>query len=233
MEYPACVASNGPILKMTVPIAQQIAAVKQVAAEKRGAGEVELADALQAALQSLVARSATAGNVEPASTLTAAAVPRTLYKQFEAEYHTFCQEHTGMNGRMDGAQGKALNSIIEYLTANNRTRDAAGALKSWKYLLTHWHQVGEFLAKQKQLTAINKYLVELLETVRKANSQPAAKELSPQVVARKKKLANEMDDVKRSLSYWQSNPMMENSERFQQELKAKLQALQQQLNQLR
>lgn len=218
---------------MTCSIATQIAAVKQVAAEKRGAGEVELADALQAALQSLVARSATAGSVGPASGLpVVAAVPRTLYKQFEAAYHQFCQDHTGMDGRLDGAQGKALNSIIEYLTANSRTRDAAGALKSWQFLLSHWHQVGDFLARQKQLTAINKYLVELLETIRKANKQGAAKPVDPRVAARKRKLASEIDDARRGLSYWQNNPTHPNAERFQQECNAEVAELQAQLNQL-
>ncbi len=204
MEYRGYPAYN-ILSEMTYPIAQQIAAVKQVAAEKRGAGEVALADALQAALQSLVARSATAGSVGPASGLPVVAqVPRTLYKQFEAEYHAFCREHTGMDGRMDGAQGKALNSIIEYLTANNRTRDAAGALKSWQYLLSHWDQVGDFLARQKQLTAINKYLVELLETIRKANNVDHKKPLDSGKERKRKRLLSEMEDAARSVQHFQT-----------------------------
>ncbi len=221
---------------MTYSLNQQVEALKMVILEKRtavGTGEVALADALQAALNTLVAKAATAGAVTLASEqVPAPAVPRTLYKQFEAAYHEFCQSHTGMNGRMDGGQGKALNEIIAYLLANCRTRNEAGALASWQYLLSHWGDVTPFLAKQKTLVAINKYLVEMLEEVRKANKQEAAKPVDPRVAAQKKKLLNEVDDMKRSLSYWQANPMLQNSERWQQELKAKLQELQQQLNRL-
>ena len=217
---------------MTYSINQQVQALKTVIQEKR-TGEVALANALQAALNTLVAKVATAGPVSLASEqVQAPAVPLTLYKQFEAVYHEFCQAHTGMNGRMDGAQGKALNSIIEYLTANNRTRDTAGALKSWQYLFSHWHQVGDFLAKQKQLTAINKYLVELLETIRKANNQPAAKPESPQVVARKRKLASEMDDAQLSLKHFQTCAPYAQLEQHRAAAEAALKKLQTQLNQL-
>jgi hypothetical protein len=192
---------------MNTTLTEQIAAVKQVANEKRGAGEVALADALQGALATLVQRSTSAGDVGGAAALPVApAAPRTLYKQFEEAYHEFHRNHTGLDGRMDGAQGVALNSIIAYLRANNRTRDDAGALRAWKFLLDHWHQVGSFIQKQKALTAINKYLVEALEDVRKANGTKVAdkKAPSPAVLQQRKKLDSELDDARRSLSHLSS-----------------------------
>ena len=189
---------------MTTTLKQQIDAVKLVATEKRGAGEVELADALQAALATLVQKAATAGLTSSAAEFTVAPEPpRTLYKSFEAAYQEFHRAHTGLDGRMDGGQGVALNAIIAYLLANSRTRDAAGALKSWQFLLKNWHQVGSFIQKQMTLTAINKYLVEALNDVRKANGTKVEdkKAPSPAVLQQRKRLNSELDDARRSLAH--------------------------------
>lgn len=163
---------------MTFTLTQQIEALKMVVIEKRnakGTGEVDLADALQAALNTLVATAATAGRVFPAAEQgDAAPVSATLYKQFEAEYRAFCEREAGLPARMDGGQGRALNEIVAYLRANCQGRDDAGALASWKYVLGHWAKLTPFLQRQKALTALNKYLVEILELIRKAN-QPAAR----------------------------------------------------------
>lgn len=218
--------------EMTYTINQQVEALRTVIQEKR-TGEVELANALEAALKTLVAKAATAGAVSLASEqVQAPAVPATLYKQFEARYHEFCRQHTGMDGRMDGGQGKALNEIIAYLTANCRTRDAAGALASWDYLFKHWGDVGEFLAKQKSLVAINKYLVELLETIRKANMQAVAKPVDPRVAARKRKLASEIDDARLSLKHFQTCAPYAQLEQHRAAAEAALHVLQTGLNQL-
>jgi hypothetical protein len=159
--------------------------------------------------------------------------PRTLYKQFEAEYHAFCQRETGFDGRMDGAEGKALNEIIAYLTANSRTRNADGALKSRSYLLNHWHEVTPFLAKQKSLRAINKYLLELLETVRKATKKEAAKPVNPQVAAQIKKLEVQIDDARRSLKHFQTCAPYERIEQHREAAATALRTLETQLKALR
>lgn len=162
---------------MTYPLTQQIEAVKRVATEKRSTGEVTLADALQAALATLVAAAATAGHVYPGSEqVVVTPVSATLYKQFEEEFQQFCKRETGLAGRMDGGQGRALNEIINYLRANCTNKNDAGALASWKYILRkdNWSKLTPFLQRQKTLTAINKYLLEILEVVRKS-AQPAAR----------------------------------------------------------
>jgi hypothetical protein len=192
---------------MTTTLTEQIAAVKKVAAEKRGAGEVALAEALQGALATLVQRSTSAGPISSATEMAVApAPPLTLYKQFEAAYHEFHRNQTGGDGRMDGGQGNALNAIISYLQANNRTRDDAGALRAWKFLLDHWHQVGNFVQKQLSLVAINKYLVEALNDVRKANGTKVEdkKAPSPAVQKQRQRLTSELDDARRSLAHLSS-----------------------------
>lgn len=218
---------------MTYTINQQVEALKKVIQEKR-TGEVELANALEAALKTLVAKSATAGPVYPANEhVPVAYAPLTTYKKFEAEYHAFCQRETGMDGRMDGGQGEALNKIIAYLTANCRSRTEAGALASWNYLLTHWSELNNpFLSRQKSLLAINKYLVELLEIVRKAGQKEDAKPVSPAVAARKRRLANDIDDAQRTLKHFQTCQPYAGIEQHQAAAEAALKKLQAELNQL-
>lgn len=192
---------------MTYPLNQQIEAVKTVVTEKRRAGEASLADALQAALNTLVARAAAGGNVLPTSELEHIPQgPLTLYKQFEEEYHAFCQRELGARGKMDGAQGKALNSIIDYLKEYCRAKDEAGALASWKYLLSHWHQVPPFLAAQKNLTAINKYLMEILEAIRKANKPTPPVVVSAEILRKRTKWAAMVEDARRILQQLRDRP---------------------------
>ena len=208
--------------------------MRLVAAEKRGLGEVDVADALQAALVTLAQRAATAGPTAPASELPPLQPPRTLYKQFEAAYHEFHEAQTGLLGKMDGGQGKALNDIINYLLANSRTRDAAGALKSWTFLLKHWHQVAPFLQKQKALTAINKYLVELLEDVRKANQQKVVdkKAPSPATLRQIARLKSELEDAQRSLLHFSSCEPYDGLAAHYDAAEARVNELQQQLQKL-
>lgn len=218
---------------MTYTIPQQIEALKMVIQEKR-TGEVELANILEAALKTLVAKSATAGPVYPANEhVPTAYAPLTTYKKFEAEYQAFCQRETGMDGRMDGGQGEALNKIIAYLTANCKTRTEAGALGAWKYLLMHWNEIDTpFLKRQKSLLAINKYLVELLEIVRKAGKKEDAKPVSPAVAARKKRLASEIEDARNTVKHFKSCDWYEGKEKHQQAAEAALKKLEGELNQL-
>jgi len=160
---------------MSYPLPQQIEAVKRVISEKRGAGEVVIAEALQAALGTLIGKAAAAGVVLPVGEVSAGLqATLSLYKQFEAEYRTFCQRETGLPARMDGAQGKALHAIIGYLRENSTAKDDTGALASWIYVLNNWRKVPDFLQRQTALTAINKYLTEIMQAIKKA-SQPVAR----------------------------------------------------------
>jgi hypothetical protein len=100
--------------------------------------------------------------------------PPTLYKQFLEAYDEFCKSSIGVGAKMDGAQGKALKSIIEYLKSQANTKDEAGALVAWKFILKHWDRVGDFIGKQKSLTQINKNLVEILDKIRNGHNKKAA-----------------------------------------------------------
>ncbi len=146
-----------------------------VLAEKRGAGDVVLAEALNAALNTLIGKAAQAGHVLPASDMPAGLqAAQSLYKQFEAEYRTFCLRETNMEARMDGGQGKALHSIIGYLRSHCLAKDDTGALASWIYVLNNWKKVPAFIQRQTTLTAINKYLTEIMLAIKQAN-QPVAR----------------------------------------------------------
>ncbi len=118
--------------------------------------------ALQAALRQPLAGPASA---VPVPTPEA----RTLYKQFEEAYRVWCRTTTGLAARLDGGQGLALKAIIGYLREHSREQTDAGALASWQYLLANWGHVPPFLQRQTALTAINKYLTEIMTAIRAAH----------------------------------------------------------------
>ncbi|MFD2787959.1 hypothetical protein [Hymenobacter rubripertinctus] len=151
---------------------EQTTVVRRLLQQQVDAGNNHEVECLQSTLMVL-----TVAAVRPNSTIVQPAdeLPETpsLYKQFEAEYRAWHLQKKQMSARMDGGQGTALHSIIAYLKENSRTQDDAGALASWKYLLLHWEKLSEFLQKQTTLTAINKYLTEIIDTIRQAQAPKA------------------------------------------------------------
>lgn len=150
----------------------QTTVVRRLLQEQIDAGNDHEVECLQSTLMVL-----TVAAVRPKSTIVqpADALPESpsLYKQFEAEYRAWHLQKKQLAARMDGGQGTALHAIIAYLKENSRTQDEAGALASWKYLLLHWDKLSEFLQRQTTLTAINKYLTEIIDTIRQAQAPKA------------------------------------------------------------
>jgi hypothetical protein len=95
------------------------------------------------------------------------------YQKFVSVYDEFCKTRMGLGARMTPAQGKALKEIMAYLKEQSHTKDEAGALKAWIFILAHWDRVGDFIGKQKALTQINKNLVEILDKIRNGQNKQA------------------------------------------------------------
>lgn len=94
-----------------------------------------------------------------------------LYQDCINAYDEFLKKTIGVGVRMNGIQGKAMKAIIKYLRTQSRDKNDEGVLASWTYILDHWDRQNEFIGKQKDLTSINKNLIEILDNLKNGNSK--------------------------------------------------------------
>ncbi len=90
-----------------------------------------------------------------------------MYRAFVRAYDTFCRMKTKAGAKMDGANGKALKTIIAFLTQEASSKDEAGALEAWMYILLNWDKLTPFIQNQVSLLQINKNLPEILMQLRR------------------------------------------------------------------
>jgi hypothetical protein len=90
------------------------------------------------------------------------------FKEFISAYDLFIRDRTngGIGALIDGIQGKALNNIITYLVSQAKTKDEAGALEAWRYILANWKMITPYLQQQVALYSIYKNLSEILDQLK-------------------------------------------------------------------
>lgn len=118
------------------------------------------------------------------------------YSEFIEVYDQFCRSYIGVGAKIDGAQGRALKHIIAYLIDQNKRKDEQGALDAWRYVLTNWGKLSEFLRKQTSILLINKNLQEILTQLRhagKSSGQTAAANVKQRVARRRHDRPGETD----------------------------------------
>jgi len=94
-----------------------------------------------------------------------------LYQQAIEVYDTWLKDHVGVGVKMDGKEGKAMKSILLYLSKQSKDKTDEGILATWKFILDRWHMQNEFIGKQKKLSQINKNFLEILDNIRNGNSK--------------------------------------------------------------
>lgn len=99
-----------------------------------------------------------------------------LYHQFIQIYDDFCRAYIGAGAKIDGAQGKAMKSIIAYLVKESNTRNEDGALIAWKFILSHWGRLTKFIQNQTSLVQINKNLQEIITQLRRGKDKQTAQQ---------------------------------------------------------
>ncbi len=92
---------------------------------------------------------------------------KSLYSQFAEEWFAFYERLMGVQYRFNGADGKALKSIISYLKAI--TGDEAQALALWQALLSSWDKLDDFYKNNADLKFINSQLNKILNHVKRIN----------------------------------------------------------------
>lgn len=111
-----------------------------------------------------------------------------VYADFIGAYDEFCKSFIGVGAKIDGAQGKAMKTIIKYLVQESKEGTTEGALNAWKYILSNWNRLSAFIRQQTALVQINKNLQEILTQLRhghgKATGQTTANSIKQRVMRR-------------------------------------------------
>ena len=94
---------------------------------------------------------------------------RRLYSQFIDEWFSFYERLIGVQYRFNGADGKALKSIIAYLKAI--TGDEAQALTLWQALLSSWDKLDDFYKNNADLKFINSQINKILTNVKRTHEK--------------------------------------------------------------
>jgi biotin operon repressor len=88
------------------------------------------------------------------------------FTNFVSVYDKFCKDRIGVGCKMNGAEGKALKSIIQYLKLHIKGDSQSALVESWKYILSRWDALDDFYKNQMKLTQINSNLINILNQLK-------------------------------------------------------------------
>ena len=102
---------------------------------------------------------------------------KSIYQAYVNVWFSRFQEITdGLEPKFDGADGKALNSIIKYL--NDVSENPEAALNTFDALLSNWNKLDEFYQKNLDLkfinSQLNKIIINLKDVTKEAAGHNAA-----------------------------------------------------------
>lgn len=92
---------------------------------------------------------------------------KSLYSQFNSEWHKFYEEFTSLPPKFSGADGKSLKSIITYLQKVSINSDEA--LTTWKLILDKWTTLNNFHKSNTDLKYINSKLNIIIDEIKRKN----------------------------------------------------------------
>lgn len=89
---------------------------------------------------------------------------KTLYSQFVEAYLVFYHKETGLDYEFRAVDGKALKSIIAAL--KKIAADDAESIATWQVILSNWHKIEDFYAKQIEVKQINSNINTIIRQVK-------------------------------------------------------------------
>lgn len=89
-----------------------------------------------------------------------------VYKKCIDLYDQFCREKLNAGCKIDGAQGKAMKQIIQYLLKNAPTGSSQEVIYTWTHILLSWDQLDKFYKSQMKLTQINSNLINIINQLK-------------------------------------------------------------------
>jgi hypothetical protein len=94
-----------------------------------------------------------------------------LHWKVISAYDQFIKQRTGFPAKIDGTQGQAAKKIITYLINASLTKDEAGCLKVWSYILANWEKLTEYQQNRIKLSEIETDVNKILDQIK--NGTPA------------------------------------------------------------
>jgi hypothetical protein len=96
---------------------------------------------------------------------------KSIFTQFNDQWFLLYESIMDIAPKFTAGDGKALKSIIKYLTEVAGTQTAA--LELWQVVMNHWTQLDEFHQKNLDLKYINSQLNKILQNVKRINTSGA------------------------------------------------------------
>lgn len=92
-----------------------------------------------------------------------------------AEYNNFILENLGVPAKIDGQEGKALKTIITYLTQISTNKEPDGIVNAFKFILVNKAKWDPFHQNQLKISQINSNLTNIINSIKNgtATKQPA------------------------------------------------------------
>jgi hypothetical protein len=104
------------------------------------------------------------------------APPESVFKNFISVYDEFIKIKTNCPAKIDGVQGKAAKSIIDYLRRASNDKSDEGVINSWKFLLSKWDKIEPFYQQKLKLNEIESNIVNIIGQIK--NGYGSAKQNS-------------------------------------------------------
>ena len=92
--------------------------------------------------------------------------PPTPFTGCMAEYNNFILEQIGVPAKIDGQEGKALKTIIAYLTTITTDKESEGIVNAFKYILVNKSRWDPFHQNQLKLSQINSNLTNIINSIK-------------------------------------------------------------------
>ena len=110
------------------------------------------------------------------------------YKEMVAIYDTFCLEFLDVPARINGAEGKALKEITQYLVniANKKGLEESTCLDSFSYIFNHWSMLDKFTRGQVKLIQINSNLPNIINQLKNGTEKRNSSTIADEILAKYK-----------------------------------------------
>jgi len=86
-------------------------------------------------------------------------------------YYDFMNDLMGVPPKIDGQEGKALNSIIKYLTTITTDKEPEGIVNAFKYILVNKSKWDPFHQNQLKISQINSNLTNIINSIKNGTAK--------------------------------------------------------------
>lgn len=97
-----------------------------------------------------------------------------VYAQCIEVYNQFVIQRTGVPGKFDGQEGKAMKAIIAYLASVSNEKTDQGTINSWRHILTLIEKWDPYHRNQLKISQINSNLINIVNSIKNGTAKQSA-----------------------------------------------------------